>query len=113
MKECLNEKDIILFKTNQPAIHLLEMFGTTPFNPKDIEKEEYIGLIESVMPLPMPDLSWYTTTSISPLDGFFCLVSKEDIIRKMDKSELTEEQQNKIEYYLKKRDQTYKGADRK
>ena len=42
-------KDIIAFRTNQPQAHVMEMFGHQPFDPNDIEKEEYVGWIKTVI----------------------------------------------------------------
>lgn len=96
--EPLYEDDLILFNTNDPARHIWEMFGDHPLNTENFEKEEYIGLITSTI---IPNIL-YAAVSISPLDGFLCTVGKDDIIRKMEESELTEEQQNTIKSQLKK-----------
>ena len=90
------EKDIVACKTNQPQVHLLEMFGHEPFNPNDIEAKEYIGRIKTVI-----SESEYLITTISPLQGFVCLVNLDEIVRKVDVAELTDEQRESIrKFYM-------------
>ena len=89
-------KDIIAFRTNQPQAHVMEMFGDQPFDPNDIEKEEYIGWIKTVI-----SYREYLVATISPLSNFVCLVNSEDIVRRVEASELTEEQREGIhEFYM-------------
>lgn len=88
----LKAGDIIAFRTNQPQAHLLEMFGHVSYNPNDIEKEEYIGQIRDIC----AEMGFFTISSISPLQGFLCVASCDDYIRKVDISELTEEQRKLV-----------------
>ena len=89
-------KDIIAFRTNQPQAHVMEMFGDQPFDPNDIEKDEYIGWIKTVI-----SYREYLVATISPLSNFVCLVNSEDIVRRVEASELTEEQREGIhEFYM-------------
>jgi hypothetical protein len=72
------------------------MFGDQPFDPNDIEKEEYIGWIKTVI-----SYREYLVATISPLSNFVCLVNSEDIVRRVEASELTEEQREGIhEFYM-------------
>ena len=89
-------KDIIAFRTNQPQAHVMEMFGHQPFDPNDIEKEEYVGWIKTVI----SDME-YLVATISPLSNFVCLINSEDIVRRVEASELTKEQREGIhEFYM-------------
>lgn len=90
------KSDIVAFWTNQHQAHAMEMFGGgESFNPDEIEKEEYIGWIKTVI-----DNDTYLIASISPLNGFVCLTNAADIIRKMDSNELTDDQRSTIhEFY--------------
>ena len=89
-------KDIIAFKTNQPQTHFMEMLGHQPFDPNDIEKEEYVGWIKTVI----SDME-YLVATISPLSNFVCLINSEDIVRRVEASELTKEQREGIhEFYM-------------
>lgn len=89
-------KDIIAFRTNQPQVHLLEMFAHEPYNPNDIKKEEYIGWIKSVISEDV-----YLIATISPMADFVCLANSEDIVRKVEEDELTEEQREGLhEFYM-------------
>jgi len=89
-------KDIIAFRTNQPQAHVMEMFGHQPLDPNDIEKEEYVGWIKTVI----SDME-YLVATISPLSNFVCLINSEDIVRRVEASELTKEQREGIhEFYM-------------
>ena len=89
-------KDIIAFRTNQPQAHVMEMFGHQPFDPNDIEKEEYVGWIKTVI-----SDKEYLVATISPLSNFVCLINSEDIVRRVEASELTKEQREGIhEFYM-------------
>ena len=81
------KNDILLFKTNQPQSHLMEMFGHCEYDPDEIEEEEYIGYVESVL---SEEDGMYQMCTIHPMEGFLCLAMNSDIIRKVDKNELTE-----------------------
>ena len=63
------KNDIIRFMTNQPRVHALEMFGHCEFNPDEIEKEEYIGRIKSVV----ADGASYVVGCISPSKSAVCI----------------------------------------
>lgn len=89
IKELLVDKmytkgDYVEFLTNQPDIHLNEMFGYNNLGSDDFEKKLYIGLVKSVI-----DNETYLATTIRPIEGFNCIVSKVDIIRIVDRDELT------------------------
>ena len=89
-------KDIIAFRTNQPQTHVMEMLGHQPFDPNDIEKEEYVGWIKTVI-----SDKEYLVATISPLSNFVCLINSEDIVRRVEASELTKEQREGIhEFYM-------------
>lgn len=95
-KESLEKKDIILFNTNQPIVHAMEMFGGVEFNPDDINPEEYSGWIKSII-----SDHEYLVATIAPMADFVCAVDQKDIIRKMDLSELTEDEIQGIhEFYM-------------
>lgn len=92
IKELLKEKkytkgDYVEFLTNQPDVHLNEMFGYNNLEPDDFEKKKHIGFIRSVI-----DNETYLTTTIRPIEGFNCIVSKDDVLRIVDKNELTAEE---------------------
>lgn len=73
--------DRILFKTNEPAIHLTRFYGDgTILNPGTCKKDEFVGTITDIHPESTPQL--YFARTIMPIDGFFCsFVSEKDIIR--------------------------------
>ena len=79
------KNDILLFKTNQPQSHLMEMFGYCEYDPDEIEEEEYIGYVESVL---SEEDGMYQMCTIHPMEGFLCLAMNSDIIRKVEKEEL-------------------------
>ena len=76
--------DHIAFMSKQPHFHLNEMFGHNHLTVDDYEKEEYVGIILSVIGNGI-----YTAKTISPLKGFFCIVSEDDILRPIGISELS------------------------
>ena len=89
-------KDIVAFTSNQPNVHIQEMFGHEPFDPNDIQAEEYIGWIKTVI-----SENEYLIATISPLADFVCLANSGDIIRKVEEDELTEDQRKGIhEFYM-------------
>ena len=71
--------DIIKFRSNQPNVHLLEMFGDGKFNPDDVKAEENYGVVLNVLPLDT-----YNVRTIKPLDGFICLVAEREILDKLN-----------------------------
>ena len=75
--------------TNQPQAHVVRMFGHCKFNPEGIEKEQYIGRVKSVI----DNGSAYVISSISPLKGFLCVTDAQEVIGKVEESELTPDQQ--------------------
>ena len=71
--------DIIKFRSNQPNVHLLEMFGDGKFNPDDVKADEYYGVVLNVLPLDT-----YNVRTIKPLEGFICLVAEREILDKLN-----------------------------
>lgn len=88
MREVLRKNSIIRFITRDPHVHLMEMFGHCEFAPDDIEKEEYVGRVKSVI----NDGESYLMDTISPLKGFICICNAEDVVREVELSELSEEE---------------------
>ena len=43
------KNDIVKIITNQPGVHVMEMFGHCEFNPDEIEPREYIASVKSVI----------------------------------------------------------------
>lgn len=70
--------DIITFLSNQPGIHLLEMFGTGKFNPDEIEESRYTGVVTDVHETPFG--TFHTLTTLKPVDGFLCVAIHENKI---------------------------------
>ena len=70
------KNDIIRFMTNQPGVHALEMFGHCEFNPDEIEKEEYIGRIKSVV----ANGASYVVSTISPRSSSICIADAEEVL---------------------------------
>ena len=95
MDTTYRKKDIVLYRTNQPQVHVQEMFGHEVFNPSDTKPEEYIGWVKDVI-----SENEYLIASISPLKDFVCLANAEDIIRKMTDEELTDKQKEIREFYM-------------
>ena len=89
MKETVYRKnDILRFMTSDPAAHVVRMFPYGDVKPEEVEKEEYIGRVKSVI----ADGKSYIISSIAPLKGFICITDAEDILGKMEEKDLTEEQ---------------------
>lgn len=88
MREVLKINSVIRFKTRDPQIHLMEMFGHCEFTPDDIEREEYVGRVKSVI----NGGESYLMDTISPLKGFICICNAEDVVREVELSELSEEE---------------------
>lgn len=82
------KNDIVKIVTNQPGVHLMEMFGHCAFNPEEIEPREYMARIKSVI----ADGGAYVVTVISAPRGFVCILDPEEIIGRVNESELTQEQ---------------------
>ena len=82
------KNDIIRFMTNQPGVHALEMFGHCEFNPDEIEKEEYIGRIKSVV----ANGASYVVSTISPRSSSICIADAEEVLGQLQESDLTAEQ---------------------
>lgn len=73
--------DIVSFLSNQPNIHLLEMFGTEPFSPDDVEESRHTGVITDACETPFG--TYYTLTTLKPLDGFLCVaITDNEIIER-------------------------------
>lgn len=84
------KNDIVRILTNQPDVHLMEMFGHCDFKPEEITPKEYIARVKSVI----ADGKAYIVSVISFL-GFVCIVSPEEILGQLKESDLTEEQRMK------------------
>lgn len=87
MKCLYNKGDYIKVMTNQPEVHLNEMFGYNDLEESDFEKTEYIAFIKSVI-----DDSTYLVMTVSPNKGFRCIVDIADVIGLIQKSELSQEE---------------------
>lgn len=85
------KNDIIKIITNQPRVHLMEMFGHCKFNPDEIEPKEYIARVKSVI----ADAKSYVVAVISDWGGHICILNPDDIIGQLQESELTEAQRKK------------------
>lgn len=83
--------DIALFMSNEPGVHLMEMFGHCEFNPDDIKSEEHLGRVKYVI----GNGEAYLMTTLpaqNSAGGFICVADASDMIRKVDPEALTEEQ---------------------
>lgn len=67
--------DIVTFLSNQPDVHLQEMFGNEKFNPDDMEEARYTGVITDVHETPIG--TFHTLTTLKPVDGFLCVAIHE------------------------------------
>lgn len=67
---------------------MMEIIGEYDFDPEEIELEEYVGRIDSVIG---EDKALLVTT-LSPFDGFRCIAAAGDVIGKVDLSCLSEEE---------------------
>ena len=83
--------DYIAFMSKQPHVHLNVMFGYNNLTEDDFEKLEYKGIIKSV--IDNGYFKMYTVRTVSPLDGFFCIITEEDIIRLVDESEIEKDKE--------------------
>lgn len=86
------KNDIVHFKSNQPNVHLMEMFGHCRFNPKSIKKTEFISCIKSAIGDKVHGIGCYMITTLAPVKGFLCIEIERAIIAKVEESDLTDEQ---------------------
>ena len=89
MKTALREEEVIRFMTRAPQVHMMEIIGVNDFDPEEIELEEYVGRIDSVI----GEDEALLVTTLSPVDGFRCIAAADDVIGKVDLSCLSEEGQ--------------------
>ena len=75
--------DIIKFRSKQPNVHLLEMFGDGKFNPLFVKSSVFYGIVLNVLPLDT-----YNVRTLKPLDGFICLVAERKIICKVEPDDM-------------------------
>ncbi len=85
------KNDIVKIITNQPGVHLMEMFGHCEFNPDEIEPSEYIARVKSVI----ADGKAYVVSVISDWGGHICILNPGEIIEQLEESDLTPEQREK------------------
>lgn len=88
MKTALREEEVIRFMTREPQVHMMEIIGVNDFAPEEIELEEYVGRIDSVI----GEDEALLVTTLSPVDGFRCIAVAGDVIGKVDLSCLSEEE---------------------
>lgn len=69
MKTALREDEVIRFMTRAPQVHMMEIIGEYDFDPEEIELEEYVGRIDSVI----GEDEALLVTTLSPVDGFRCI----------------------------------------
>lgn len=69
MKTAFREDEVIRFMTRAPKVHMMEIIGVNDFTPEEIELEEYVGRIDSVIGEDEALLA----TTLSPVDGFRCI----------------------------------------
>ena len=82
------KNEVVRFTSNQPDVHLQEMFGGTTFNPDDIEPREWVGRVKSVI----DDGSAYVVSTLSPANGFICIINADEIIGQVALSDLDEDE---------------------
>lgn len=85
------KNDIVKIITNQPGVHVMEMFGHCEFNPEEIEPSEYIARVKSVI----ADGKAYVVAVISDGGGHICILNPDEIIGQLEESDLTQEQRDK------------------
>ena len=85
------KNDIVRIITNQPGVHLMEMFGHCEFNPEEIEPSEYIARVKSVI----ADGKAYVVAVISDGGGHICILNPDEITGQLEESDLTQEQRDK------------------
>lgn len=83
--------DILIFMTNEPMAHACEIVGE-PMDKSEIEKEEYYGFVKSV--ISHKD-GIYLMHTIKPLREIICIAEAADIIRKVDPSEMPENERER------------------
>ena len=88
MKTALREDEVIRFMTREPQVHMMEIIGVNDFDPEEIELEEYVGRIDSVI----GEDGALLVTTLSPVDGFRCIAAAGDVIGKVDLSCLSKEE---------------------
>lgn len=69
MKTALREEAVIRFMTRAPQVHMMEIIGEYDFAPEEIELEEYVGRIDSVI----GEDEALLVTPLSPVDGLRCI----------------------------------------
>lgn len=92
-KNIYKKGDYVAFLSNKPIAHLNDMFGYNDLTEDDFEKTEHIGFIKSVI----GNGEAFLLFTIRPIEGFRCTAKKEDILRAVDISELTEQERNRRE----------------
>ena len=81
------KNDIVRFVSEQPSAHIIRMFGHyQDLRPEDAEAKEYIGRIKSVV----GEGRAYVVTTLSPWQGFICILNPDEIIGPVGLSELTD-----------------------
>ena len=87
------KNDILIFMTNEPQAHVCEMFGYgTTLKKEEIEKEPYYGFVKSVISAKE---GIYLMQTLKPREGCICVTETADIIRLVDKNELSEEERER------------------
>ncbi len=69
MKTALREDEGIRFMTRELQVHMMEIIGVNDFDPEEIELEEYVGWIDSVI----GENEALLVTTLSPVDGLRCI----------------------------------------
>lgn len=91
------KNDILIFMTKEPQAHVCEMFGHGTVKAEDIECEPYYGFVKSVI---SASKGIYLMQTLKPLEGFLCVAEDADIIRKVNKNELPEEERERKHHEL-------------
>ena len=79
----------VSFMTNEPEVHLNEMFGYNNLTENDFKESEHIGFIMSVY-----DDQTYLIVTVRPLECFHCNVNESDILHLVDENELTQKERD-------------------
>jgi len=88
------KNDIVRFISNQPAAHVIRMFGHYQgLKPEDATPDEYLGRVKSVI----GDGRAYVVSTLSPLKGFICIVNADEIHGRVELAGLSESE--KQAYY--------------
>ena len=77
------KNDIVKIITNQPGVHVMEMFGHCEFNPEEIEPSEYIARVKSVI----ADGKAYVVSVISDWGGHVCILNPEEITGQLEEAQ--------------------------